>query len=32
MLKRLRQYFDDLDSDNSGSIGIEELEEPLITL
>lgn len=31
-LNKLRQYFNDLDLDGSGSIGLTELEEPLITL
>eukprot|EP00347_Sterkiella_histriomuscorum_P013147 403365832 len=31
-LKQLRQYFDSLDDDASGSIGVEELEGPLIAL
>jgi Ca2+-binding EF-hand superfamily protein len=31
-LKKLRGYFEQLDSDNSGAIGIEELEQPLISL
>jgi len=32
MLDKLRKYFNDLDSDKSGAIGLTELEEPLITL
>ncbi len=28
----LRKYFKSLDSDGSGSIGVEELEDPLIAL
>ena len=31
-LKKLRECFDALDEDHGGSIGIEELEEPLIGL
>jgi Ca2+-binding EF-hand superfamily protein len=31
-LIKLRNYFKDLDEDGSGSIGIEELEKPLISL
>jgi Ca2+-binding EF-hand superfamily protein len=30
--RKIRDYFNSLDSKGSGSIGIEELEEPLITL
>jgi centrin-1 len=29
---KLRKYFQELDEDGSGSIGIEELEKPLISL
>ncbi len=32
MLDKLRKYFEDLDTDKSGAIGLNELEEPLITL
>jgi len=31
-LQKLRRYFQELDEDSSGSIGIEELEKPLISL
>jgi|ERR1740123_1155317 len=31
-LKKLREYFNSLDDDNSGSIGVDELEDPLIAL
>lgn len=31
-LKQLREYFNALDEDGSGSIGVEELEDPLIAL
>ena len=31
-LKQLRGYFNSLDEDGSGSIGVEELEDPLIAL
>jgi Ca2+-binding EF-hand superfamily protein len=31
-LKKLRGYFEQLDDDGSGSIGLEELEQPLISL
>ena len=31
-LKKLRSYFDQLDSDGSGEIGLNELEIPLIAL
>lgn len=31
-LLKLRRYFNELDDDGSGSIGIEELEKPLISL
>jgi Ca2+-binding EF-hand superfamily protein len=31
-LAQLRTYFRSLDDDDSGSIGIDELEEPLIAL
>lgn len=31
-LKQLRQYFDSLDEDGSGAIGVDELEDPLIAL
>jgi hypothetical protein len=31
-LKKLRGYFEQLDDDRSGSIGLEELEQPLISL
>lgn len=31
-LKKLRECFQSLDTDGGGSIGIEELEEPLIGL
>ena len=31
-LAKLRKYFQELDSDGSGSIGLEELEKPLISL
>ena len=31
-LKALREYFSSLDDDGSGSIGTDELEEPLIAL
>lgn len=30
--RKIRDYFNSLDEHNTGSIGIEELEEPLITL
>lgn len=30
--QKLKQYFKSLDEDGSGSIGIEELEDPLISL
>jgi Ca2+-binding EF-hand superfamily protein len=32
MLDKLRHYFNDLDADKSGAIGLSELEDPLITL
>ena len=31
-LKQLRTYFNSLDDDGSGSIGVDELEDPLIAL
>jgi len=31
-LKKLREYFNSLDDDRSGSIGVDELEDPLIAL
>jgi len=31
-LRQLREYFGSLDDDGSGSIGTDELEEPLIAL
>ena len=31
-LKKLRNYFNSLDEDGSGSIGVDELEDPLIAL
>ena len=31
-LKQLRNYFNSLDEDGSGSIGVDELEDPLIAL
>lgn len=31
-LAKLRRYFKELDTDGSGSIGLEELEQPLISL
>lgn len=31
-LKQLRDYFGSLDDDGSGSIGVDELEDPLIAL
>ena len=31
-LKQLRTYFNSLDEDGSGSIGVDELEDPLIAL
>jgi len=31
-LDQLRMYFDSLDEDLSGSIGVDELEDPLIAL
>jgi Ca2+-binding EF-hand superfamily protein len=31
-LKKLRDYFNSLDDDKSGSIGVDELEDPLIAL
>jgi hypothetical protein len=31
-LSKLREYFDSLDDDRSGSIGVDELEDPLIAL
>lgn len=31
-LKKLREYFNSLDEDRSGSIGVNELEDPLIAL
>jgi len=31
-LRQLRNYFNSLDEDGSGSIGVDELEEPLIAL
>lgn len=31
-LKQLREYFNSLDEDGSGNIGVEELEDPLIAL
>lgn len=31
-LAKLRKYFKELDTDGSGSIGLEELEQPLISL
>ena len=31
-LKKLREYFNSLDEDESGSIGVDELEDPLIAL
>lgn len=31
-LRKLRNYFNSLDDDNSGSIGVDELEDPLIAL
>jgi Ca2+-binding EF-hand superfamily protein len=31
-LRKLRHYFNSLDDDNSGSIGVDELEDPLIAL
>ena len=31
-IKKLKECFDSLDDDGSGSIGIEELEDPLIGL
>eukprot|EP00347_Sterkiella_histriomuscorum_P024229 403331863 len=31
-LQKLRKYFKELDTDGSGSIGLEELEQPLISL
>lgn len=30
--KQLRAYFNSLDDDGSGSIGVDELEDPLIAL
>lgn len=31
-LSKLREYFNSLDDDKSGSIGVDELEDPLIAL
>jgi centrin-2 len=31
-LKQLREYFNALDEDGSGEIGVDELEDPLIAL
>jgi len=31
-LRQLRNYFNSLDDDGSGSIGVDELEDPLIAL
>jgi len=31
-LKKLREYFNSLDDDRSGSIGVDELEDPLSAL
>ena len=31
-IKLLRRYFDSLDDDASGAIGVDELEDPLIAL
>jgi Ca2+-binding EF-hand superfamily protein len=31
-LKQLREYFNSLDEDGSESIGVDELEDPLIAL
>ncbi len=31
-IKELRVYFNSLDEDGSGSIGVDELEDPLIAL
>lgn len=31
-LTKLREYFNSLDDDKSGSIGVDELEDPLIAL
>ena len=31
-LRKLRNYFNSLDDDGSGSIGVDELEDPLIAL
>ena len=32
VLRNLRRVFEDLDDDGSGSIGVDELEDPLVAL